>query len=40
MAAIMIATAVMIVTGNMIGVEIMTAKATTIANSPRSFQTI
>ena len=32
--------AIMIVTGNMIGVEIMTAKSTMIGNSPRSFQTI
>ena len=40
MAAIMIATAVMTATETMVGIEIMTAKATTIADSPRSFQTI
>ncbi len=39
-AAIMIATAVMTATETMVGIEIMTAKATTIADSPRSFQTI
>jgi hypothetical protein len=36
----MTATEIMIVTVTMIGIDIMTAKAITIANSPRSSQTI